>query len=179
MTLDGINEIRQNSFNNIKMSAGKRTEHFKPLLQFANKGNDYGTGDEPSEAELKTRKFINDIMSELDTSNSKQSPKNIKLLLDKLVATAQRLNGVIKMKLQPQGTPKQNENFKNYMQMEPYLMEDYAKSIGCNLSVVQDSKTGLYKLCIDNKLYDIPERKVELGISDTVNGEYYIPVIVD
>lgn len=76
-------------------------------------------------------------------------------------------------------TQRQNEFFKNQLIHDKYLIEDKVKLIRCGLSVVQDSKTGLYKLCIDNKLYDIPERKVEIGVSDTDIGEFPIPEIVD
>ena len=100
-------------------------------------------------------------------------------MLGDVIRTAQKLNGVQKNKLEPQGTQRQNEFFKNRLINDKYLIEDKVKLIRCGLSVVQDSKTGLYKLCIDNKLYDIPERKVEIGVSDTDFGEFPIPEIVD
>ena len=117
-------------------------------------------------------------MSKLDISQSKK-PKKVKYYLNKLVEVAQELNGVQKNNLKPNGTPEQNKEYNLRIQERIAQMRDYANFIGAGLSVVQDSKTGLYKLCIDNKLYDIPERKVEIGTENTEDGVELVPVIVD
>lgn len=118
------------------------------------------------------------IMSKLDIPQSKK-PKNIKYYLGKLVETVQELNGVQKNKLKPNGTPEQNEMYNRRIQENIDQMRDFVKFIGCGLSVVQDSKTGLYKLNINNKLFDIPKRKVEIVNVNTDDGVELLPEIVD
>ena len=178
MAISGISNVQQAGAEVIKKTAEQGTTQISPILQFAERNS--GINDkEPSEAELKTRMFVDDIMNKLDTSKSKCPPAEIQELLKDLVKEAQQLNGVQKNNLKPQGTPKQNNTYERRLQQKKNLMNQYTEIIGSGLSVVQDSKTGLYKLCIDNKLYDIPERKVELGISDTDFGDEFVPEIVD
>ena len=161
-------------------SGGVGLYHSLKAQKIADKANSNGIGDkEPSEAKIKTEAFKDEIISKLDTSKSENTPKTIRRRLGKLIENAQKLNGAQKNNLKPNGTPKQNELYiKNVQQMVKQMKHD-ADFVGCGLSVVQDSKTGLYKLCIDNKLYDIPERKVEMGTDNTEDGLELVPVIVD
>ncbi len=101
-----------------------------------------------------------------------------------MIEVAQQLNGVQKNNLKPNGTPEQNKQYNLTIQERIAQMKSNVEYIGAGLSVVQDSKTGLYKLCIDNKLYDIPERKVEIGKEYVEDGiiegnVFLVPVIVD
>lgn len=182
MAINGICKVQQADVEAVQRTAGQSTTQFNPILQFAHHSS--GINDnEPSEAKLKTEMFIDEIMSKLSIDNSKKNAQsNVNLMLHDLIETAQKLNGVQKNNLKPNGTSKQNEKFDSCVRQLMYLMNSYAESISrqaSSLSIVQDSKTGQYKLCVNNKLYDIPERKVELGISDTDFGKEFIPKIVD
>ena len=178
MTISSISNIQQAGTEVVQKTAGQGTAQFSPILQFAERNS--GINDkEPTEAELKTRMFVDDIMNNLDTSKSKCPPAEIQELLKDLVKVAQQLNGVQKNNLKPQGTPKQNNKYESRLRQDKNRMNTYTELIGSGLSVVQDSKTGLYKLCIGNKLYDIPERKVELKTVDTDFGDEFVPEIVD
>ena len=185
MALDSINEVRQNGISGIQAVTGERAVQFSSILKFADESNNNGIGDnEPSDAKIITENFKNEIMSKLNTSKSKKTPKAIKYYLGKLIEAAQQLNGVQKNNLKPNGTPEQNKQYNLTLQEIVCQMRDYTEFVGCGLSVVQDSKTGLYKLCLDNKLYDIPERKVEIGKEEVEDGIIegnilLAPVIVD
>lgn len=85
----------------------------------------------------------------------------------------------ISIYLKPNGTPEENNIYNGRLQERIGRMNQYAVLVGSGLSVVQDSKTGLYKLCINDKLYDIPERKVKIVSEDTVDGPELLPEIVD
>lgn len=183
MALDSINQVHQNGINGIQMATGERTTPYSAILQFADNANNNGIKSEPSDAKIKTKVFKFEIMSKLDTSKSTRDPKAIRHYLDLLIETAQTLNGAHKNNLKPQGTAEQNKQYNLELQEIVCQMRDYAEFVGCGLSVVQDSK-GLYKLCIDNKLYDIPERKVEIGKKHVEDGiirgnVVLVPVIVD
>ena len=178
MAISGINNVQQAGTEVVQKTAGQGTTQFNPILQFAERSS--GLNDkEPSEAELKTKMFVDNIMNKLDTSKSKVSTEDIKDLLEDLVKVAQQLNGVQNNNLKPQGTPKQNNKYESGLRQYKNQMNSYTELIGSGLSIVQDSKTGLYKLCIDNKLYDIPERKVELKIIHPDLGGEFVPKIVD
>lgn len=134
---------------------------------------------EPSDAKIITENFKNEVMSKLDTSTSKRSVKSIEYYLNKLLSTVQTLNGVQKNKLTPQGTSEQNEIYNKRMKEIQVQMLDYAEFVGSGLSVVQDSKTGLYKLKINNELLYVPDRKVEIVPEETLDRTELLPKIVD
>ena len=134
---------------------------------------------EPSDAKIMTENFKNEIWSKLDLSKAKKPVKTVKYYLNKLVEEVQTLNGAQKAKLTPQGTPKQKEIYNQRMQERVSKMADYANFVGSGLELVQDSKTGLYKLKINNEVLDVPERKVEIKPTNTEDGIELLPEIVD
>lgn len=146
--------------------------------QKSNMKNNPQTG-EPSDAKIITENLKNEVMSKLDTSKSDLSVKTIEYYLNKLLSTVQTLNGAQKNKLTPQGTPEQNKIYNQRLQEIRCQMLDYAKFVGSGLDVVQDPKTGLYKLSINNELLDVPERKVEIVPEETFDGIELLPKIVD
>ena len=124
-----------------------------------------------------TEKFKNEIMSKLDTSKSKNDIDTIYKYLGRLIEIAQTLNGAKNLK--PEGTPEQNSGY--YLRIKERIdqMNDYAILVGSGLSVVQDSQTGLYKLRINNELFDIPARNVKIVTDNTEDGFELVPKIVD
>lgn len=134
---------------------------------------------EPSDAKVMTENFKNEVMDKLDLSKAKKPVKTVKYYLNKLVEEVQTLNGAQKAKLTPQGTPKQKEIYNQRMQERVSNMADYANFVGSGLELVQDSKTGLYKLKINNEVLDVPERKVEIKPTNTEDGIELLPEIVD
>jgi len=179
MALDSINEVRQNGISGIQMATGERTEQFNPILQFADKNNYNGIGNnEPSEAKIKTEILKNSIMKRVDTSKSRLPRKDIERYLGLLIEIAQQLNGVQKNKLKPNGTPEQNEIYNARIQEMIGHMYGHAQEVP-GLSIVQNSKTGLYKLRINDMSFNIPERKVEIVNVNTDDGVELLPEIVD
>lgn len=134
---------------------------------------------ETSDAKVMTENFKDEIWSKLDLSKAKKPVKTVKYYLNKLVEEVQTLNGAQKAKLTPQGTPKQKEIYNQRMQERVSNMADYANFVGSGLELVQDSKTGLYKLKINNEVLDVPERKVAIVNEDTEDGVELVPQIVD
>ncbi len=134
---------------------------------------------EPSDAKVMTENFKNEVMDKLDLSKAKKPVKTVKYYLNKLVEEVQTLNGAQKAKLTPQGTPKQKEIYNQRMQERVSNMADYANFVGSGLELVQDSKTGLYKLKINKEVLDVPERKVAIVNEDTEDGVELVPQIVD
>ena len=134
---------------------------------------------EPSDAKVMTENFKNEVMDKLDLSKAKKPVKTVKYYLNKLVEEVQTLNGAQKAKLTPQGTPKQKEIYNQRMKERVSNMADYANFVGSGLELVQDSKTGLYKLKINNAVLDVPERKVEIKPTNTEDGIELLPEIVD
>lgn len=134
---------------------------------------------EPSDAKIMTENFKNEVIDKLDLSKAKKPVKTVKYYLNKLVEEVQTLNGAQKAKLTPQGTPKQKEIYNQRMQERVSNMADYANFVGSGLELVQDSKTGLYKLKINNEVLDVPERKVAIVNEDTEDGVELVPQIVD
>lgn len=134
---------------------------------------------EPSDAKVMTENFKDEVMDKLDLSKAKKPVKTVKYYLNKLVEEVQTLNGAQKAKLTPQGTPKQKEIYNQRMQERVSNMADYANFVGSGLELVQDSKTGLYKLKINNEVLDVPERKVAIVNEDTEDGVELVPQIVD
>ena len=175
MAVNGINGINFEKVSSTQNPTGQTPTQMNNILSFAERS--YGNENEPSEAKIKTEVFKFDIMSKLDIPQSKT--KYIRYYLNELLDCAQALNGVQKNQLKPNGTPEQNRQYHLTIQEKVAQMNDYAQFVGSGLSIVQDSKTGLYKLCIDNKLYDIPERKVEIVPVDTEEGYLLEPKIVD
>lgn len=179
MTVNNINALFQTSNEVSKMTTtNQRTTQFSTILEFAERGYDE-TKDDVSDAKIITENFKNEILSKLDTSKSTKALNAIKRRLGKLIQIAQELNGVQKNNLKPQGTPAQNNLYYIRLQDLKNNMKLNAEFIGSGLSVVQDSKTGLYKLCINNQLFDIPERKVEIVNENTEDGIELVPGIVD
>ena len=134
---------------------------------------------EPSDAKIMTENFKNEVIDKLDLSKAKKPVKTVKYYLNKLVEEVQTLNGAQKAKLTPQGTPKQEEIYNQRMQERVSNMADYANFVGSGLELVQDSKTGLYKLKINNEVLDVPERKVAIVNEDTEDGVELVPQIDD
>lgn len=176
MYINGINEM-QGVFKTTSTTAGQKTTQAEPLLKFNRSPEN--TDDNVSDAKIVTENFKNEIMGKLDTSKADLSPREIKFYLGELIETVQTLNGVQKNNLKPNGTPEQNDRYGERMQEMKVMMNQYVEFVGSGLNVVQDSKTGLYKLSIGDKLYDIPERKVEITTVETVDGEELTPEIVD
>ncbi len=135
---------------------------------------------EPSDAKVMTENFKNEVMDKLDLSKAKKPVKTVKYYLNKLVEEVQTLNGAQKSRLTPNGTPEQNAKYNERLQERAASLSNYAGYVGCGLEIIQDSKTGLYKLKIKNEVFDVPERKVAIVNQDTdANGQKLVPQIVD
>lgn len=135
---------------------------------------------EPSDAKVMTENFKNEVMDKLDLSKAKKPVKTVKYYLNKLVEEVQTLNGAQKSRLTPNGTPEQNAKYNERLQERAASLSNYAGYVGCGLEIIQDSKTGLYKLKIKNEVFDVPERKVAIVNQDTdANGQELVPQIVD
>ncbi len=173
MALDGINGIHQKNIEKIEVKNEQSSTQLNHILEFAERS--YSSDKEPSDAKVKTEMFKEEILSKLNTSQSKKT----KYYLDKLVEAVQELNGVQKNNLKPNGTQEQNKMYNLRIQERIAQMKDFSEMVGCGLSVVQDSKTGLYRLCINNKLFDVPERKVEIVTVETDDGPELLPEITD
>lgn len=175
--LDGIQSIRLGNTEKIETMNGQSGSP-KPILEFAERS--YGVYDNgPSDAKVKTEMFKDEIMSKLNTSGTKRSKETIKYYLDKLVDVIQTLNGVKVNNLKPQGNAQQNNLYNLRLQELLHSMQDSAEFVGSGLSVIQDPKTGLYKLSIDNKFIDVPERKVDIVKVQTEDGTELLPEIID
>lgn len=184
MALDGVNGINKSSIEKVELTKEQGSSQRNHILEFEERNyNSYGN--EPSDAKIETEMFKEKILSMLDTSKSKRSRENVEYKLNELIKVMQELNGVQKNNLKPNGTKQQNEVYEGRIQERQWLMKEYVADFEGGLSLVQDSKTGLYKLCIGNKQYDIPEREVKIV---TVNveaihpgdlSEELIPEIVD
>lgn len=135
------------------------------------------TDDNVSEGKFLTEIFKSKIMRKLETSKSES--QRVRYYLNKLIETLQILNGVQKNNLKPQGNAQQIEMYNCRIAERIASVKDYTEFIGSGLSVVQDSKTGLYKLRINDKLFDIPNRKVEIVEDLTVDMVELMPKIVD
>lgn len=135
---------------------------------------------EPSDAKIMTENFKNEVIDKLDLSKAKKPVKTVKYYLNKLVEEVQTLNGAQKSRLTPNGTPEQNAKYNERLQERAASLSNYAGYVGCGLEIIQDSKTGLYKLKIKNEVFDVPERKVAIVNQDTdANGQELVPQIVD
>lgn len=135
---------------------------------------------EPSDAKVMTENFKDEIWSKLDLSKARKSAKTSKYYFNKLVEEVQTLNGAQKSRLTPNGTPEQNAKYNERLQERAASLSNYAGYVGCGLEIIQDSKTGLYKLKIKNEVFDVPERKVAIVNQDTdANGQELVPQIVD
>lgn len=134
---------------------------------------------EPSDAKVMTENFKDEIWSKLDLSKARKSAKTSKYYLNKIVEEIQTLNGAQKNKLTPNGTPEQNAIYNRRLEEKANLITNYAKFVGCGLELVQDSKTGLYKIKINKEVLDVPERKVAIVNEDTEGGVELVPQIVD
>lgn len=135
---------------------------------------------EPSDAKVMTENFKDEIWSKLDLSKARKSAKTSKYYFNKLVEEVQTLNGAQKSRLTPNGTPEQNAMYNERLQERAASLSNYAGYVGCGLEIIQDSKTGLYKLKIKNEVFDVPERKVAIVNQDTdTNGQELVPQIVD
>jgi len=179
MAIVGINGINLENLTGTQKTTGQSTTQLNHIFEFADNIN-VGLGDkEPSEAEVKTEILKNSIMKRVDVSKSRLSSCDIKKYLSMLVENAQKLNGIQKNKLKPNGTPEQNihydEMIKN-MIAEMYLFAEEVPG----LSIVQNSKTGLYKLRINDMSFNIPDRSVSIQPSiKTDDGLLLDIVIVD
>ena len=134
---------------------------------------------EPSDAKVMTENFKDEIWSKLDLSKARKSAKTSKYYLNKIVEEIQTLNGAQKNKLAPNGTSEQNAKYNKDLQDRVANLPEYARYVGCGLELIQDSKTGLYKLKIKNEVFDVPERKVAIVNKDTEAGQILEPQIVD
>ncbi len=176
MTFNSINEAYLIQTEGSQTTLELNTTQFKPIFEFANHNYDNNTND-ISDAKLVTENFKNEIMQKLDMSRT--NPDMVKYYLNKLIKNAQILNGVRKNNLKPQGNSQQNELYNQRLKEYEIIMCDYAQIIGCGLSIEQDSKSGLYKLNINNKLFEIPSRNVAILPNHTEDGIEFIPEIVD
>ncbi len=178
MALDGINGVPQNPIKQTGVKNEQNSTQSKIIIKFADHSSN-NNNVEPSDGKIQTEMFKDEIMSMLDTSKSKMTPQNIKFYLGKLLETIQTLNGAKKNNLKPQGNTEQNKLYEVRLQEAVHQMENYAKFVGSGLSVVQDSKAGLYKLSINDKLLDVPERNVKIATIETEDGQELMPEIVD
>ena len=113
----------------------------------------------------------------MDLSKSK-NPARVKYYLDKLLPETQMQNGAEKNKLVTKVPEKQRGLYMQRMEERRHHMLDYASYAG--LEVVQDDKTGLYKLKVNGELFDVPERKVALLPEEVEDDEPELrPQIVD
>ena len=176
MTMSGIKEI---SFMNVNFEPTQKQSNVsnEPIFKFNN--NDVTSQQDISAGKLETEMFIQKLMRNLDKSKMQKPPKTVEYYLRKLIEVAQILNGVQKNNLKPQGNNKQNEKFYTRIKELQNSMIDYAEFIDSGLSIMQDSKTGLYKLTINDKIYEIPKRKVEIQHEDIEGGYELMPTIVD
>ena len=106
--------------------------------------------------------FKNRILRKLNTGATEKQRKNNEYYLNKLIEVIQTLNGVQENNLKPQGNAKQNEFYNQRVKEMKLNINDYVEFIGSDLSVIQNSKTGLYNLVINDMLYEVPKRKVEI-----------------
>ena len=176
MTMSGIKEI---SFMNVNFEPTQKQSNVsnEPIFKFNN--NDVTSQQDISAGKLETEMFIQKLMRNLDKSKMQKTPKTVEYYLRKLIEVAQTLNGVQKNNLKPQGNSKQNEFYNLRIQEFKENLKDYADFIGSDLGVVQDSKTGLYKISINNRLYNIPERNVEIVQEETLDMIELMPSIVE
>ncbi len=132
---------------------------------------------ELSEAAIKTENFKNEVLSKMDLSKVK-NPARAKYYLNKLLPEMQTLNGAEKNKLITKVPESQRKDYLERMAERRANMLDWAKFAG--LEVVQDDKTGLYKLKVNGELLDVPERKVALLPEEVEDDEPELrPQIVD
>ena len=178
MAIIGVSDILFNGVGTPKEVSAQSNNSNEPILSFAENGNTEFQKN-PSDAQINTGIFVEDIMKKLDTSKSKRTPEAIKYYLEKLINVVQILNGVQENKLEPNGNSEQNRIYEARINELKYQLNDYAGFVGSGLNVMQDSRTGLYKLTINDKLYDIPKRKVEILPEETVDGIELTPQIVD
>ena len=173
-----INSTNQTNLENVKTFTNQRETNFEPLFQYGNFDQDNNKKD-ISDAKIVTENFKDQIMGHLDTSKSTKSIDTVKYYLNKLVEIVQILNGIQKNNLKPQGNSEQNRIYNGRIQEMNHLMKDYVEFIGSGLSIVQDSKSGLYKLSVNNKQFDVPERNIEIITEQTIDGTELMPAIVD
>lgn len=178
MAMTGISEI---FFKNVETPQKLNSQNNlsnEPILKFKENGNTELQKD-ISSAKLETEMFISKIMRRLDTSKMEDSPKNVRYYLGNLVRVAQILNGVQENNLKPNGNSEQNRVYDFRIKDLKNHLNDYVEFVGSGVSVMQDSRTGLYKLTINDKIYDIPKRKVEIQEVNTEDMIELLPDIVD
>ena len=132
-----------------------------------------------SQSKWETEMFTNRILRKLCSSVSDDSCKNKEFYLRKLIEVVQILNGVQENNLKPNGNSEQNRVYDFRIKDLKNHLNDYVEFVGSGVSVMQDSRTGLYKLTINDKIYDIPKRKVEIQEVNTEDMIELLPDIVD
>lgn len=177
MTINKISEINQGNIE-FKKAMTQEDTTLQPILQFA-VSKDNGIENSVSDAKIITENFKSEILNKLETAGLKIPTDSAEYYLNKLIESIQVLNGVQKNNLIPQGNTVQNETYNKRINETISLMNDYVKIIDSGLGIIKDSKTGLYKLSINEKLYDVPERKVEMIKEQTEDGIELMPKIVD
>ena len=179
MSIIGISEINfYGAEKPLKTNVGNNV--FKePIFNFTEDDNATSQIINISQAKWDTEMFTNKIIRKLSSTTTESQRKKNEYYLRKLINNAQILNGVYENNLKPQGNNKQNEKFYTRIKELQNSMIDYAEFIDSGLSIIQDSKTGLYKLTINDKIYEIPKRKVEIQHEDIEGGYELMPTIVD
>ena len=164
----------------------------EPLLQFKVREEENEVSDEkvlawaenqsgktPKEA---TEDFKKDVMKMLKIADPDKAAE-AKYYLNKLVTAMQELNGANRTKFKLNGNLKQINLLEKRIKEKICLMNDYATFItdssGSNVSISEDTGSGQYKLCINNKLLEVPERNVRIGVEQTWDGPELMIEITD
>ena len=109
--------------------------------------------------------------------------KNTEYYLNKLVPLMQVFNGVKKNNLKPNGNLEQNNTFEARINEMKRLMNDYITYIksytNSNINLSEDSRSGQYKLSINNQLLEVPERNVKIVVNNLEDMPELVPEIVD
>lgn len=174
-------KINGNSQAKIGVAQPARSQTKAPsntIMQFENYESATSNTD-VSDKKLETEMFKEKLLEQIDESRSDKSRDTIKYYLGKIISIIQKLNGVSKNNLKPQGTPEQNEMYNSRIKEQKTLINQYVSFIGAGLSIVQDDNTGLYKINIDNKIFNVPERNVEIRKEYTEDGYELMLEIVD
>ena len=188
-----VNEIATSAFtqSNVK-STNSNPRLNEPLLQFNDYNKELEVSDEkvlawaenrsaktPKEA---TEDFKKNVMKMLKFKDSTMA-KNTEYYLNKLVPLMQVLNGVKKNNLKPNGNLEQNNTFEARINEMKRLMNDYITYIksytNSNINLSEDSRSGQYKLSINNQLLEVPERNVKIVVNNLEDMPELVPEIVD
>ena len=178
MSISGISEVFFNSVNKPKETSVEQNVSEELIFNFT-ENNNTDPVIKISQSKWETEMFTNRNLRKLCSSVSDDSCKNKEFYLRKLIEVVQILNGIQENNLKPNGNAEQNRFYNIRIKDFVDLLKDYKDFIGSGLRVMQDSKTGLYNFVINDRLYDVPKRKVEIQEEETLDRIELMPKIVD